>query len=277
MFRRLLFCIGILFIPLLAIASNVSITQDVTIILPSDSSEYLLKASSSFETFSVAVSASSFSFVMNPGDSVVITSAGDRELTNTINVSTTCGSPSEATLSVSTTQTVTVTPGGACTTSSSSSGGGGGGGGMIVGSGPTAPSAAGLPGYTPPRPQIDYPNGTVVYLGATTTASTSPPTAPTTSSSSTQSMTAAPPSTSYQFTLNRQLWDESPDILALQQFLNSHGFTVASTGPGSPGNETDYFGTKTYQALVKFQQGNNLPATGYFGPLTRALINSQPH
>jgi peptidoglycan hydrolase-like protein with peptidoglycan-binding domain len=32
---------------------------------------------------------------------------------------------------------------------------------------------------------------------------------------------------------------------------------------------------KTYQALIKFQQSKNLPQTGYLGPLTRALINSQ--
>jgi hypothetical protein len=39
-----------------------------------------------------------------------------------------------------------------------------GGGGMIVGSGPLAPSAAGVsgPGYTPPRPQIDYPSSILV-------------------------------------------------------------------------------------------------------------------
>ena len=49
-----------------------------------------------------------------------------------------------------------------------------GGGGMIVGSGPPAPSAQGLPGYTPPRSQIDYPNGAIVYLGATHNLATMP-------------------------------------------------------------------------------------------------------
>jgi hypothetical protein len=28
---------------------------------------------------------------------------------------------------------------------------------------------------------------------------------------------------------------EDPDILALQKFLNTHGFTVSQSGPGSPG------------------------------------------
>jgi peptidoglycan hydrolase-like protein with peptidoglycan-binding domain len=146
---------------------------------------------------------------------------------------------------------------------------------MIVGSGPLAPSAAGLSGYTPPRPQIDYPNGTIIYLGATTTASTSPPTAATTTPSSTPITTpAAVSASSSPFLIDRQLWDEGPDILALQQFLNTHGFQLASTGAGSPGNETDTFGLHTYAALIKFQEAYNLPATGYFGPLTRAAFES---
>jgi peptidoglycan hydrolase-like protein with peptidoglycan-binding domain len=86
------------------------------------------------------------------------------------------------------------------------------------------------------------------------------------------STTAAAP---YVFSKNHRQGDTGADILALQQFLNTHGFIIATTGPGSPGQESDFFGQKTYQALIKYQSANNLPATGYFGPLTRALINSQ--
>jgi len=144
---------------------------------------------------------------------------------------------------------------------------------MIVGSGPTAPSAAGVLGYVAPRPQIDYPNGTIVYLNATSSASTTPPSSPTPSAPSAATPgSSAAPSTSYQFTVNRELWGEGPDILTLQQFLNAHGFQVATSGPGAPGQETDYFGMKTYNALVKFQSANGLPATGFFGPMTRAAI-----
>ncbi|HUD03020.1 MAG TPA: peptidoglycan-binding protein [Candidatus Paceibacterota bacterium] len=74
------------------------------------------------------------------------------------------------------------------------------------------------------------------------------------------------------FNTNHQLYDTGADILALQQFLNAHSFAVATTGPGSLGNETTVFGLHTYQALVAFQSANGLPATGYLGPLTRALI-----
>lgn len=140
---------------------------------------------------------------------------------------------------------------------------------MIVGSGPLAPAPVPT---GPPRPQIDYPNGTVVYLGATTTTSTLPSTAPTTSTSSLPITPPAIASTSYQFTLNRQLWDVGPDILLLQQFLNTHGIPLVSTGWGSPANETDTFGLHTYAALIKFQEAHGLPATGFFGPLTRAAI-----
>ncbi|MEN9647261.1 MAG: putative peptidoglycan binding domain, partial [Candidatus Parcubacteria bacterium] len=45
------------------------------------------------------------------------------------------------------------------------------------------------------------------------------------------------------------------------------------TGYGSVGNETQYFGARTLQALMKFQAAHQLPATGFFGPMTRGVIN----
>ena len=76
------------------------------------------------------------------------------------------------------------------------------------------------------------------------------------------------------FSQNLQLWDQGPDILALQQWLNANGYPLAQTGPGSPGQETDIFGPHTYRALVQFQAVHGIPSTGFFGPLTRAAINS---
>lgn len=75
------------------------------------------------------------------------------------------------------------------------------------------------------------------------------------------------------FAQNRQLWDTGADITALQQYLNAHGYPVALSGPGSSGQETDLFGLHTYQVLVAFQQAHGINATGFFGPLTRALLN----
>ena len=59
----------------------------------------------------------------------------------------------------------------------------------------------------------------------------------------------------------------------LQQFLNTHGFPLATSGAGSPGNETTLFGALTKAALIKFQRVNSIrPAVSCFGPLTRAFI-----
>ena len=87
-----------------------------------------------------------------------------------------------------------------------------------------------------------------------------------------QQILAAAPNTT-NFSENHQLYDTGADIAALQQFLNTHGFLVALSGPGAPGEETGFFGILTYQALIKFQAAHGLPATGFFGPLTRALLN----
>ena len=76
------------------------------------------------------------------------------------------------------------------------------------------------------------------------------------------------------FLTNYQLYDRSEDIRSLQQLLNAQGFIVAQSGPGSVGNETSIFGLHTYRTLVDFQSAYGLPVTGYFGPLTRAFINS---
>ncbi|MDD4804170.1 MAG: metallophosphoesterase [Candidatus Pacebacteria bacterium] len=63
------------------------------------------------------------------------------------------------------------------------------------------------------------------------------------------------------------------DVLQLQKFLNSIGYIIAVTGPGSVGNESMYFGNLTKQALSRWQLANGLPNTGYFGPMSRGKIN----
>ncbi len=66
-----------------------------------------------------------------------------------------------------------------------------------------------------------------------------------------------------------------PDVLELQKFLNTHGYPVSLTGPGSIGFETNMFGAKTRATLIAFQKANNItPAIGFFGPITRGVINS---
>jgi len=81
--------------------------------------------------------------------------------------------------------------------------------------------------------------------------------------------------TTYSFTRDLTLGSTGNDVMALQQFLNSKGFTVATSGAGSPGNETTYFGSRTQAALGKYQASVGItPTAGYFGPKTRAYVAS---
>ncbi len=77
--------------------------------------------------------------------------------------------------------------------------------------------------------------------------------------------------TSFERDLYRGMMGD--DVRALQMWLNSHGYAVAASGPGSPGAETMMFGDATKAALIKMQQGVKIvPASGYFGPKTRAYV-----
>jgi peptidoglycan hydrolase-like protein with peptidoglycan-binding domain len=75
------------------------------------------------------------------------------------------------------------------------------------------------------------------------------------------------------FTRSLTLGSTGTDVKALQQYLNTKGYTVSLTGPGSIGNETNYFGPATQRAVIKFQLANRItPAIGYFGPITRGVV-----
>ncbi|MDO8530178.1 MAG: Ser-Thr-rich GPI-anchored membrane family protein [bacterium] len=90
---------------------------------------------------------------------------------------------------------------------------------------------------------------------------------------------------SQQFALNEALpttytYGQVDGVInSLQKFLNKHGFTVAKDGPGSPGNETNFFGVATKAALQEFQAVNGLLksalSSGNFGPWTASIIESK--
>jgi surface protein len=87
------------------------------------------------------------------------------------------------------------------------------------------------------------------------------------------SVIPSPPYLPTSFTRSLQLGSSGVDVKSLQQFLNDRGYTVSSTGPGSKGNETAYFGSATKRALIAYQKTNGIsPAVGFFGPLTRAHV-----
>lgn len=86
------------------------------------------------------------------------------------------------------------------------------------------------------------------------------------------------------FPRNLTLGDSGEDVRALQQTLNASADTrVASAGVGSPGQETDYFGSLTRSAVIRFQEKHATIiltpvglsyGTGFVGPATRAYLNS---
>lgn len=64
---------------------------------------------------------------------------------------------------------------------------------------------------------------------------------------------------------------DNEQVLCLQKFLNSNGFVIAESGPGSAGKETTMFRTLTKEALIKWQESHNIsPATGVFGEKSKA-------
>lgn len=90
---------------------------------------------------------------------------------------------------------------------------------------------------------------------------------------------AAAVSPVFNSTLSRG--SENSDVKRLQQLLNSDPDTrIASSGIGSPGNETDFFGTATENAVKKFQakygivSSGDPASTGYglVGAKTRAKL-----
>ena len=116
----------------------------------------------------------------------------------------------------------------------------------------------------------------------TSTNVSSPPTQPSIASleatiasltSEFQSLLAEVPATMpTHFTRNLSLWNTGPDIQALQAFL-----IQTNSGPNAQKlkdhGTTQVFGYLTYNALREYQQSAGLPATGYFGSLTRGEVN----
>ena len=77
---------------------------------------------------------------------------------------------------------------------------------------------------------------------------------------------------SSSFSRSLQVGSTGSDVKALQIYLNTHGYMITATGAGSPGHETTSFGSLTKKAVMKYQKDHGLPASGFFGPMTRQTI-----
>ncbi len=76
------------------------------------------------------------------------------------------------------------------------------------------------------------------------------------------------------FTRSLTVGSTGADVKSLQQWLNAKGYAVATSGAGSAGNETEYFGPATKAAVAKWQTAVGLFAGGFFGPQSRAKVAS---
>jgi peptidoglycan hydrolase-like protein with peptidoglycan-binding domain len=90
----------------------------------------------------------------------------------------------------------------------------------------------------------------------------------------TTTATSTAASTIPALTLNLSLGEIDPQVMVLQQLLNQAGFTLATSGPGSPGNETTKFGALTYAALRKFQCAQGIACSGDEATTGYGLLNA---
>ncbi len=133
---------------------------------------------------------------------------------------------------------------------------------------PTEPS---LPPSTPPQQTV------VGFIAPRTTIPSCAPGHRFNSNTGAPCPSSAPtiPSTPTSFTRDLYPGMTGPDVTTLQRYLNTNGFIIAPAGPGSPGNETAYFGLATKAALRKLQLANSIRSTGNLGPVTRKVIEGR--
>ena len=81
------------------------------------------------------------------------------------------------------------------------------------------------------------------------------------------------PKFKFKFARFLQFGSRHDEVKNLQTLLNFLGLTVASQGPGSIGQETDFFGALTASAVKKFQAKYGIEQVGFIGPKTRAKLN----
>lgn len=97
--------------------------------------------------------------------------------------------------------------------------------------------------------------------------------APGTPQTASQTVTPTINFTSSPFMRNLKMGSTGGDVNALQKILITLNKGPAARALKDHGTTT-VFGSLTFRALQEYQKAVGLPATGYFGPLTRAAIAS---
>lgn len=252
--------LSLFLVPAMVSAATVTFSEDTTINLTvgGTSTDFTIVGGSGADEITTETSA--LTFKISGGQTFTLRSADRKILTNDGGLDQNCPSSySEISITLpsgSGARTIKVTPSSSnCSTLTGGGGGGGGGGGS--GSSSSSTSSA-----TPtPTPAANA--QTIAFQIAAL-------------QSQIAGLSGQPVSAS-QFTKNLTIGSSGADVKALQQFLNAAGFKIASSGPGSPGNETNLFGSLTRLALAKWQAANGIsPASGYLGPLTRTKIMAVP-
>ena len=261
--------------------NDVTLTTD-TVISVNGVTMNVSGSSATMET--LTVNSTNFSVNVLSGSTLTVTAASQKVMSVStepvVTVTTTCtSSTSSFTFTASISATVTVTPSSSTcplTTSSTSSGGGGPVG--LIGSSGGGGGGSATPASTPATTPISTPMTPVSGLTITQVEAIlsllSSFDADAATLASVRSVLYGQASTGTAvstFARNLELGMSGADVKALQVYLNTHGYVVSSSGPGSVGNETSKFGGATRAAVIKFQKAMGItPAVGYFGPKTRA-------
>jgi murein L,D-transpeptidase YcbB/YkuD len=245
--KRFLITTSLLLSPALALAAfnDVTLTADTNIQIGS----YVLNVSGSSAAIeSITINSGNFTVTLAPSSSIKVSSAALNQLSSDVAsdvMSSVCnGTESSLTLSHSGVGTVTNT---------------------IT---PSATLCADTPTTLTPGTVSHSSSGSRVYY-LTPSVAVIQPTPPNPTSNT-------PAIFKPTFIRNLALGFSGTDVKSLQQFLNARGFTLALSGPGSLGSETTFFGNLTRAAVLRFQKANGLPRTGFFGPLSRAVVNALP-
>ena len=235
-------------------AAVVTVSDNTTLLLPSDGSSYTLVSGSTFDQLDI--SGGSFTFGMTTGETVTVTSADKKALSPNPAFTVTCGSSQSSVVitvpSSLASQSVTLTPSGSCSDSSTTANPNTGGGGTLItstpassGGGSPPPAPTPVPTPAPATPSASAPGQTPVAKGAST---------------------VIPALVQSVFFKKLSPGAKGDEVRQLQALLKQD----KTLNPG--GIVNGIFGPATTQAVKKFQKKYGISQTGTVGPLTRTKL-----